>query len=89
MNFEKIWSYLATGAFALLVVMLLAYTGLALFCSGKTTYCSFQSIPWSEVVDVVEHRNFATDGRYTAPSFEDAMKYAAMACPNFKGGVAR
>lgn len=88
MNFEKIWSSIGTGTVALLIVMLLAYIGLSLFRSNKTTYCSFQSNHWSEAVDVHEHRDFGMDGKYTAPSFEDAMKYAAVVCPNFKGGVA-
>jgi hypothetical protein len=85
MDFEKIWSTIGTVILASLFGMIVTYVGLSLFFTGKTNYCSFQAVQWSEAVEVTEHRSFSSDSRYTAPSFDGAMKYAAMACPNFKG----
>ena len=84
MDFEKIWTAMFTLAVAMFVGIVLAYLGLWAFTNGKTSYCSFQAVQWSKAVEVVEHRRFSPDSRYTAPSFEDAMKYAVVVCPNFK-----
>jgi hypothetical protein len=89
MDFEKIWNTIVTAALTLLIGLALTCIGISAFSSGKTDYCRFQANPLSEYVDVVEHRSFATNTKYTAPSFEDAMKYAAMACPNFQGMAAQ
>ena len=83
MTFEKIWSSLCTLGVSLLIGMMLIYLGLSLFSNSKTSYCSLKAVYWSEAVEVSEHRNFAPDSHFIAPSFEDAMKYASMACPNF------
>ena len=80
-DFERVWNWFGTITCMVIMALFLTLISAACFTSGQTKYCHFVDI--STAVKVIEHRDYAPDTFFVAPSYEAALDYASRACPNF------